>query len=55
MRLILCRILWNFDLELQSDSQDWTDQPIFNFWQKKPMNIKVISHFPDDKVVSNGT
>ena len=28
MRLILARMLWNFDLELQPDSQDWTSQKV---------------------------
>lgn len=45
MRLILARVLWNFDLELQIDSQHWTDQQIFNFWQKGPLNVKLRPRF----------
>jgi hypothetical protein len=28
MRLILARVLWNFDLELQPDSQTWPLQKV---------------------------
>ena len=41
MRLILSRILWNFDLELAEPNDDWTNQKIFVIWQKKPLNVKV--------------
>lgn len=40
MRLILARILWNFDMELASDSADWlTKQKIFILWEKGPLNV----------------
>lgn len=39
MRLILARIIWNFDLKLADDSQKWTDQNIYTFWEKKPLNV----------------
>ncbi|EXJ59416.1 uncharacterized protein A1O5_12297 [Cladophialophora psammophila CBS 110553] len=42
MRLILARMLWNFDLELQPQSVGWEKQLIFNFWEKGPMYVKVI-------------
>jgi hypothetical protein len=33
MRLILARMLWNFDMELQSSSLDWNDQKVcWIFW-----------------------
>lgn len=41
MRLILTRMLWNFDLELQDDSIGWEKQQIFNFWEKGPMHVKI--------------
>lgn len=28
MRLILTRVLWNFDLELQAESKNWADQKV---------------------------
>jgi len=39
MRLILARIIWNFDLKLADDSQKWNEQHIFTFWEKRPLNV----------------
>jgi hypothetical protein len=44
MKLILTRLLWNFDLELQKDSLDWiATQNTFTLWEKGPLNVKLIS------------
>ncbi|OHW90976.1 trichothecene c-15 hydroxylase [Colletotrichum incanum] len=38
MRLILARIIWNFDLELAPESQSWAlGQKVFFFWDKPPL------------------
>lgn len=43
MRLILSRLLWNFDLELQQDSTDWiARQKTYMLWQKGPLNVRVV-------------
>lgn len=34
MRLILARVLWNFDLELCQESQDWANQNSYVLWEK---------------------
>jgi cytochrome P450 len=40
MRLILARILWNFDLRIAEESVDWLrKQRIYNFWQKGKLNV----------------
>jgi hypothetical protein len=39
MRLILSRMIWNFDLKLADDDQVWTDQLIYTFWEKGPLNV----------------
>ena len=42
MRLILAKILWNFDLELAGDGngKDWiTTQKVFILWEKGPLNV----------------
>jgi hypothetical protein len=41
MRLILATLLWNFDLELMPDSEDWDKQDIFMFWKKGALNVKL--------------
>lgn len=40
MRLILARVLWNFDMRLAEDSKDWIDkQKIYLLWEKGPLNV----------------
>ncbi|KAL1841239.1 hypothetical protein VTJ49DRAFT_7307 [Mycothermus thermophilus] len=40
MRLILARVLWNFDLQIADDSLDWmSKQRIFNLWEKGQLNV----------------
>ncbi|KAJ5623733.1 hypothetical protein N7510_000042 [Penicillium lagena] len=37
MRMILARVLWNFDLELCAESSDWKEQRSFLLWEKGPL------------------
>lgn len=40
MRVILGRLLWNYDLVLAEDSKDWmSSQQQFLLWEKGPLNI----------------
>lgn len=41
MRLILAQVLWNFDMELAPESDNWADQQIFSLWQKGPLYVKL--------------
>lgn len=41
MRIILAKVLCNFDLELRPESQDWLNQEVYTLWQKKPLMVKV--------------
>ena len=41
MRLILARMIWNFDMELAPESQGWTDQLSFVVWDKPPLKVKL--------------
>jgi aspirochlorine biosynthesis cytochrome P450 monooxygenase len=42
MRMTMCRILWNFDLELQGESRNWLkEQKTFNLWEKDPLHIRL--------------
>ncbi|KAH8838541.1 hypothetical protein MCOR27_008396 [Pyricularia oryzae] len=40
MRLIFAKLLWNFDIELCPESDNWTDQRIFTLWEKHPLMVK---------------
>ncbi|KAH8655271.1 cytochrome P450 3A17 [Xylariales sp. PMI_506] len=43
MRLILCRLFWNFDLELAEGYEDWLKpQRVFIVWGKGPLLMKLI-------------
>ncbi|PMD45048.1 cytochrome P450 [Hyaloscypha variabilis F] len=41
LRVILARLLWNFDIEVPEGTKplDWTSQNIFWAWDKKPANV----------------
>lgn len=41
MRLILARLLFNFDLEPLPESKHWNRQKIFVFWEKGPLMVKL--------------
>lgn len=39
MRFIAASLLWHFDLELAPEIYNWADQPVYNFWVKKPLVV----------------
>lgn len=40
MRIMLARMIWNFDLVLADDSQDWMErQMIYVLWAKGALNV----------------
>ncbi|KAJ5334645.1 isotrichodermin C-15 hydroxylase [Penicillium brevicompactum] len=41
MRLILTRIIFNFNLELTEPEVDWRDQKCYTLWTKKPLMVKI--------------
>jgi hypothetical protein len=41
MRLILARIIWNFDLELLPESKNWNEQKVFVLWLKPDLHVKL--------------
>lgn len=43
MKLILSRIVFNFDLELIDNGDSWYDQLTYILWVKKPLMMKVKS------------
>lgn len=43
MRLILARMVWNFDMELQEDSRRWNEgQKVFLTWVKDSLNVRLV-------------
>ncbi|EUC27100.1 hypothetical protein COCCADRAFT_10212 [Bipolaris zeicola 26-R-13] len=41
MRVILARVLWNFDLTLSPESSSWDKQKAFSFWEKGPLMVQL--------------
>lgn len=42
MRLLMARLLWRFDLELDPRSADWNRQEAYLLWEKPPMFVKLV-------------
>ncbi|RYP64168.1 hypothetical protein DL771_008904 [Monosporascus sp. 5C6A] len=42
MRLLLSKVLFNFDLKLYDESRDWADQKVNILWQKKPLMYRAV-------------
>lgn len=42
MRLIVAKLLWNFDMKLKDDSCNWTDQFSYVLWEKKPLMVTLM-------------
>lgn len=42
MRLILAKVLWNFDLSLTEVSEGWAEtQRTYTLWEKPPLMVKI--------------
>lgn len=40
MKLILCKIFWNFDLALaENNPANWTDQKVFLTYERIPLHV----------------
>lgn len=41
MRLIITKVLFNFDMELCPESETWADQKTFLLWEKHPLMVRL--------------
>ncbi|KAF2103452.1 cytochrome P450 [Rhizodiscina lignyota] len=41
MRLLMAMLLWNFDMELLPESEDWIDHPIYLLWEKPQLMVRL--------------
>ncbi|KAI8933883.1 hypothetical protein NX059_009580 [Plenodomus lindquistii] len=41
MRVLIARLFWEFDLELDSRSANWNDHKAYLLWEKPPMYVKI--------------
>ncbi|KAJ6086858.1 hypothetical protein N7467_005772 [Penicillium canescens] len=47
IRLILCKLLFNFDIALSPESTNWPDQKVYFLWEKPPLMVELTDRFPD--------
>ncbi|KAK4935608.1 hypothetical protein LTR10_023369 [Elasticomyces elasticus] len=47
MRMILGNFLWNFDLQICEESQNWMKQKVYVVWEKPPLIVRVKDVRPD--------
>jgi hypothetical protein len=43
-RLILAKMIWTFDLELDDRSALWCEQKTYMLWEKSPLWVKIHTH-----------
>jgi cytochrome P450 len=43
MRLIMAKVLYNFDFDLCPESDDWLNQDSYTLWEKHPLMVKLKS------------
>jgi hypothetical protein len=41
MRIILARMIFNFDMELDQPSDEWLNQQCFILWEKHPLKVRL--------------
>jgi len=46
MRMILARVLWNFDLRLSPESDGWEKQKVYTLWDKGQLMVRLNARQP---------
>ena len=41
MRLIIARLVWEFDIELRDKQKNWTDQEVYWSWKKPALMVQL--------------
>jgi len=41
MRLILAKMVWNFEMSLADAEDNWADQKVYGLWDKKPLTVNL--------------
>lgn len=50
IRLILCKLLYHFDVALRPESTNWADQKAYFLWEKPALMVTLKDRFPDTGV-----
>ncbi|KAJ5085466.1 hypothetical protein N7532_010237 [Penicillium argentinense] len=54
IRLILCKLLWNFDISLCTESKNWLNQEVYFLWDKPPLMVTLLDRFEMKKGSHDG-
>lgn len=46
LRVTVAKLLWNFDLNRGEDDWDWTSQPAYFAWEKRPLYVQLSARSP---------
>lgn len=49
IRLILCKLLYHFNLRLCPESSKWADQKVYFLWDKPALMVTLQDRFPEAK------
>ena len=41
MRMIMAKMLWNFDYKLCDENDNWLDQKVYLVWKKEPLMVQL--------------
>ena len=41
LRLILAKLLWNFDITREGSDWDWDSQKTYMIWEKRGLDVKL--------------
>ena len=41
MKLMLARVVYDFDMELAGESKNWNNQKVYTLWQKAPLLVNL--------------
>lgn len=41
IKLVICRLLHDFDLDLGEGSEHWREAKMYSIWEKKPLMVKL--------------
>lgn len=50
MRLILARVIYNFDMKLASESSGWLSQRSYMLWEKNPLMVYLTPRADKEKL-----
>ena len=45
LKLVMAKIIWEFDMELCDGQEEWDNQPVWLVYEKAPLMVRLRSRF----------